>query len=238
MSAVPASALAVVAHPDDCEFGCGGTLARWSARGATLTLVVLTDGSKGSHDTTLGDDELRDRREAEQCAAAAVLGIAHVRFLRAIDGELAATPELRLTLAAAIRELRPETVLTHDPWGTYDLHPDHAVAGRLVVAALYEAREPRAARELAARDLPPWRPRELYLFRAAAPDHVEEVGDTFAQKLQALLCHRSQYATSLGLDPDAPDVDAFAQRLREHHRALSPDGETLCETFRRLVLPH
>ncbi|MBV9819011.1 MAG: PIG-L family deacetylase [Solirubrobacterales bacterium] len=232
----PAAALVVAAHADDCEFGCGATVAGWADAGAALTLIVVTDGSMGSHDPELSDAALRDRREVEARAGARVLGIGELRFLRRRDGELTEDPELVRELAAAIRELRPEVVITHDPWRLYDLHPDHAIVGRLVVGALFAAREPRAARELAARGLDPWRPRELLLFGAEEPDRLVAVADTVERKLAALLCHESQFQTSFAIEAPG-DRERFAAAVRERALRADPDGGGPCEAFRCLALP-
>jgi LmbE family N-acetylglucosaminyl deacetylase len=236
VTAVPAAALVIVAHPDDAELGCGGTLAGWAEAGARVTLVVLTDGSKGSHDADVPDTELRDRREAEQRAAAAVLGVADVRFLRQIDGELAEDPALVLVLAAVLRETRPQVVIAHDPWRRYELHPDHLAAGRLVPAALFAAREPRAARSLTARGLAPWRPQALLLFAAQEPDHVQDVTATFDRKVEAVLCHRSQYASSFGIHGAEGERERFVAALRAHAAAAGAGPGRLGEAFKRIVL--
>jgi LmbE family N-acetylglucosaminyl deacetylase len=238
MTAAATRALVVTAHPDDCEFGCGGTIAKWIRSGATVNLIVLTDGSKGSHDPGLPDSELRDRREREQRAASDVLGVGDVRFCRHVDGELAEDPDLVVSLAAAIRELRPDVVITHDPWRQYEMHPDHLVVGRLVRAALFNAREPRALRALAVRGLEAWRPRELLLFRAQEPNHLEDVTGTFDLKVQALLCHRSQYETSFGMTGPDWSPDRFVAAVREyaHNQAASVGAEGLGESFHRIAL--
>jgi LmbE family N-acetylglucosaminyl deacetylase len=236
MSGVPASALVITAHPDDCEFGCGGTIAKWARAGAAVKLIVLTDGSKGSHDPELADSDLRDLREREQRAAADTLGLTEVRFARQVDGELSEDPALVVFLAAAIRELTPEVVITHDPWRMYDMHPDHLVAGRLVRSALFSAREPRAVRELAAEGLNPWRPRELLLFHPQEADHVEDVSATFDLKIEALLCHRTQYVTSFGIRGLDGDRDRFIDAVRAYAQSTAAGREVLGESFRRIAL--
>jgi LmbE family N-acetylglucosaminyl deacetylase len=232
----PARALVVAAHPDDCEFGCGATVARWARAGAAIHLIVLTDGSKGSHDPHLPDEELRDRREHEAKTAAEVLGLAGVRCARQVDGELAQQPELVTWVAAAIRELRPEVVITHDPWQRYDMHPDHAVAGGVVRAAVYGASEPRALRELAERGLAPWRPEELLLWHPEQPDHFEDAAETFDVKIEALLCHESQYVTSFGIDGAEGGRERFERLVRDRMLGAGPGGGVLAESFRRIPL--
>lgn len=193
---------------------------------------MLTDGTKGSHDPALPDEWLRDEHEREQHAAAAVLRVADVRFLRRVDGELEDDRPLVHELTELVRTARPEVVLGHDPWRRDDPHPDHAVAGRAVVSALYAAREPRAARDLAARGLVPWRPRELLLFGAEDPDREEEVEGTIERKVDALLCHVTQHATSFGIHRPG-DAERFAAEVR---RAAGATGAAV-ERFRRIGLP-
>ena len=139
--ATPSVALAVAAHPDDVEFQAGATLARWAAAGCAVHHLILTDGSKGTWDAGTDPAWLVHEREAEQRAAAIRLGGADggVRFLRWPDGELEAGMRQRAQVAAAIREVRPEVVLGHDPWRRYRLHPDHRNAGWLVCDAIVAA---------------------------------------------------------------------------------------------------
>jgi LmbE family N-acetylglucosaminyl deacetylase len=215
-------------------------VAKWARAGAEIGLIVLTDGSKGSHDPDLEDDLVRDTREREQREAAARLGVRDVRFLRQVDGELRRSDAVIEAITAAIRQTTPEVVLTHDPWRRYDMHPDHVVAGEIVVRALYAAREPRAARSLAARGLAPWRPSELLLFGAEEPDHLEDVTAVFDAKLDALLCHRSQYGSSFGIADDGTGRDAFVAAVRAYAAATAaaaPGGAAeLGESFRRIWL--
>jgi LmbE family N-acetylglucosaminyl deacetylase len=138
----PARALAVGAHPDDIEFGCGATLAKWAARGAHVELCILTDGSKGTWDPDSDLGALVATRRKEQRAAADRLGAAAVHFLDRVDGELVVDRATTEALCAVIRTARPDVLLGHDPWKQYRLHPDHHAGGRLVVDALVAARDP------------------------------------------------------------------------------------------------
>lgn len=131
--ATPASALAVGAHPDDIDFGCGATLAKWAADGCVVNLLVCTDGSKGTWDPDADEVELVATRQNEQRAAAAALGATgEVGFLGYVDGELDSSLEQRAQVAWWIRKTKPSVVLGHDPWKRYRLHPDHRHAGLLV----------------------------------------------------------------------------------------------------------
>ena len=200
----PASALAVAAHPDDVEFGCGGTLARWAAEGCVVHHLVLTDGSKGSWDVDADTAELVATRQVEQRAAAAALGATgEVRFLDRVDGELEDDVHTRLLVAHVIRELRPSVVLGHDPWRRYRLHPDHRAAGWLVCDGVVAAREPHVPMS----DLPAWRPSALLLWEADEPDLLIDVSAHVDAKLAALLAHTSQLRSTMSVD-DPTDVDA------------------------------
>src|SRR5690554_6860205 len=115
-------ALIIFAHPDDAENHCGGTIASWKAQQAWVGYVLVTSGNRGTHDLSVPPHELARRREAEQQAAAAVLQVDQVDYLRYNDGEIHAVPSLRAELAALIRHYRPDTICTHDPWAPYQIH--------------------------------------------------------------------------------------------------------------------
>ncbi len=232
----PAVALAVAAHPDDVEFQAGATLARWAAAGCAVHHLILTDGSKGTWNPATDPASLVHDREAEQQAAALRLGaVGGVRFLRWPDGELEAGLRQRTQVAAAIREVRPEVVLGHDPWRRYRLHPDHRNAGWLVCDGIVAARDPLFFPELAT---PSHRPRALLLWEADEVNHVEVADDAALEaKVAALLEHRSQFLTTHGItDPADPgQLAAFAarQRARLVERAAVVDAK-LGESFRLL----
>jgi len=144
----PSIALAIGAHPDDVEFGCGGTLAKWAAAGCTIHHLVLTDGSKGTWSPDADKVALVAARRDEQREAARRLGSrGEVVFLDQIDGELDSTLALRGEVARQIRRLKPDVVLGHDPWKRYRLHPDHRHAGLLACDAIVAARDPHFFRE-------------------------------------------------------------------------------------------
>jgi len=214
---VPARALAIAAHPDDVEFGCGGTLAKWSAAGAECHHLVLTDGSKGSWDATQDRDALVAERRDEQRAAAKALGCTgEVVFLDAVDGELEATLDRRGEVARVIREVRPDVVLGHDPWKRYRLHPDHRNAGLLAVEGVVAARDPHFYPD---HGIALWRPTALLLWEADAIDHVEDVSGHLDAKLAALGAHASQLRSTMGVVVGSNDEEAqraaFERRVRD-----------------------
>lgn len=233
---VPTSALAIAAHPDDIEFECGATLAKWSAAGATCHMLVCTDGRKGTWDVAADTDALIARRQDEQREAARRLGITgEVRFLGVEDGELANTIENRSAVARTVRALQPAVVLGHDPWRRWRMHPDHRNAGLLTVDAVVAARDPHYHHE---HGIPHHRPDHLLLFECEEPDLCEQIDESHLEaKVQALLAHESQFETTMKVDADddGAQADAFRRRTRgkarDHGRSA---GVALAEAFRLL----
>lgn len=227
---VPSRVLAIGAHPDDVEFGCGATLAKWAAAGCRLHHLVCTDGSKGSWDPDQDAAELvAQRREEQRAASRALGGGGDVVFLDWPDGELDSGLRQRWQVAYWIRRLRPDVVLGHDPWQRYRLHPDHRHAGFLTVDAVVAARDPHFFPE---QEVAPHRPSALLLFEADEPDHVERVGGAeAARKLAALEAHASQLRSTMGVEPDSPQaadqLEAFRARIRDRlaeHGSLAGAG--------------
>ena len=221
----PAIALAIGAHPDDVEFGCGATLAKWSAAGCVVHHLICTDGSKGSWDADADVAELVVTRQAEQRAAAKALGATgECVFLGYPDGELESGMQPRSEVAYWIRRLRPTVVLGHDPWKRYRLHPDHRHAGLLTVEGIVAARDPHFFPEQA---LPHHRPDALLLFEADEPDHVEDVTGFVDAKLAALHSHTSQLRSTMHIDERAPTAEVEVQRraFDDRVRAKVADGE-------------
>ncbi|TML38416.1 MAG: PIG-L family deacetylase [Actinobacteria bacterium] len=232
---VPSRALALGAHPDDIEFGCGATLAKWASLACEVHHVVCTDGSKGSWDPDEDTARLVAIRQDEQRAAARALGAkGEVVFLGWTDGELEAGQLQRAQVAYWIRRLRPDVVLGHDPWRRYRLHPDHRSAGFLATDGIVAARDPHFFPEQSAA---PHRPSALLLWEADEPDHVESVEGFAEAKLDALLQHRSQLRSTMLIDdPEATEeVAAFRGRVLDRlgeHGALA--GLVQGEAFKAL----
>ena len=214
----PARALAVGAHPDDVEFGCGGTLAKWAGGGTTIMHVVCTDGAKGSWDPDEPVGQLVATRQDEQRAAARALGGSgdDVVFLGYTDGELQAGIDERRELVRWIRRLQPDVVLGHDPWRRYRLHPDHRQAGFLVTDAIVAARDPHFFPDLGPA---PHRPSALLLWEADEPNHTENITASFDRKLRALLAHRSQFRSTHHIDDPADEAQVERFRARVMARA-------------------
>ncbi len=229
----PKRALAVGAHPDDVEFGCGGTLAKWASAGCQIHHLVCTDGSKGSWDPDQDVAELvAVRREEQRAAARALGGNGEVVFLEWPDGELQSGLRQRWQVAHWIRRFAPDVVLGHDPWKRYRLHPDHRNAGFLVTDSIVAARDPHFFPELGPS---PHRPTALLLWEADEADHVEDVQGFIDIKLRALLEHRSQLRSTMRIDDleSQQEVESFSNHVRERmteHGALG--GLAMGEAFK------
>jgi LmbE family N-acetylglucosaminyl deacetylase len=212
----PGSALAIGAHPDDIEFGAGATLAKWADAGCVVHYLICTDGSKGSWDPDADTAALVSQRQAEQAEAArrtAGERLGEVLFLDRVDGELTNDMATRTEIVAAIRRLRPDVVLTHDPWKRYRLHPDHRITGELACDAIVGARDPHFHRDLG---LEHFRPSALLLFEADLPNHAEDVAATVERKLNALLAHESQFESTMHAKGGDPDLLAdFTKRITD-----------------------
>lgn len=232
---VPRRALAIAAHPDDVEFQCGATFAKWAAHGCQLHHLICTDGSKGSWDPNIDTAQLVATRAIEQRNAADALGsTGEVRFLGAVDGELEQNRAAVGAIARIIRELRPDVVLAHDPWRRWRLHPDHRNAGFLACDAVVAARDPHFFPE---HGLAPHRPAAMLLFESEEPDHAEDVTGYEAAKIRALFAHVSQFETTMNVADrdDSAGREAFDARIR---RELTGQGRLVgvasAETFVRL----
>lgn len=230
---VPRRALAIAAHPDDVEFGCGGTLAKWAAAGCEIQHLVCTDGSKGSWDPAQDRDELVEQRHEEQRAASRALGgRGEVAFLDQVDGELQANLANRERVAYWIRVFRPDVVLGHDPWKRYRLPPDHHHAGTLAGEGIVAARDPHFFPEPGEG---PHRPSHLLLWEADEYDHVEDIDAGLDAKLAALLEHCSQYRTTMDIDDpsSAEQAERFRDKIRRRHaEAGEADGIAYAERFK------
>ena len=210
--ATPARVLAISAHPDDSELQAGGTLSKWAAAGCEVSIVVCTDGSKGSWNPDANLDELIAARQSEQHNAAAALGATGtVGFCGWVDGELVQSPANVRALTEWIRKLRPTIVITHDPWKRYRLHPDHRAAGFLVSDAVVASDE---------------------------PNHVEAVDGWLETKIYSLEQHVSQLESTMGIASDI-DTDGHAKFVGDIHNAAKRGGALVGidagESFYRLT---
>ena len=195
---IPESALAIMAHPDDIEFSCAGTLARWVRAGARVGYVLVTSGDVGIAQAGMTRARATEIREAESLAAAGVIGVTGVTFLREPDGMVEATLELRKKLVREIRRFRPEVVICGDPtllWAgdNYINHPDHRAVATAAVDAIFPAAgQPNLFEELEAEGLTAYKPRKVYVSNWREASLYVNIDDTIELKIQALREHKSQ----------------------------------------------
>ena len=226
--------LVVSAHPDDPDFGAGGTIAKLAKGGARVTYAIVTDGSQGGEDPKQKDSELVAIREKEQKAAARVLGVKKVEFLGYKDGHLSPDLKLRHDIVRMIRKYKPELVITHIPGRVLDApmggsHPDHLAVGEATMAAVYpDSRNPRAFRSLLKEGLQPHVVKEVWIPFWTSGDHLVDISSTLDLKIAALKKHKSQVAKP-GREWD------FEKFMRERHREIGKKGGyRYAESFKRI----
>ncbi|MFZ9143304.1 MAG: PIG-L deacetylase family protein, partial [Candidatus Nanopelagicaceae bacterium] len=154
--------LVVMAHPDDCDFGAGGSIAKWREAGIQVSYCIITNGDQGGEESDVPVEEMAKVRQREQRAAGAALGVSEITFLNYRDGSLIPTIELRRDIVKAIRIAKPDRMVVQSPernWERiYSSHPDHLAAGESAIQAIYpDARNPYAFPELKAEGIEPWR---------------------------------------------------------------------------------
>ena len=226
----PAQMMVVTPHPDDAEFGIAGTAARLAREGKDVIYVVCTNGDKGSNDPNMKPEKLAKIREQEQLAAAKLLGVREVIFLRYPDQALEDTPEFRKEIVRLIRMYQPETVVTADPYRRYIWHRDHRITGQVVLDAVFPyARDLFSYPDLLEQGLQPHRVKEVLLWGSEEPNYHSNITDTFDVKIAALRCHKSQIGDSI--------VPELEERMRERHRMMA-EGEDyeLAEAFYQLMI--
>lgn len=226
----PAHVIVVTPHPDDAEFGVAGTVARWTSDGRDVIYVVCTNGDKGSSDPDMRPDELARIREQEQLAAADVLGVREVIFLRHPDQGLEETPEFRKEIVRLIRIYRPETVVTAGLYRRRIWHRDHRITSQVTLDAIFPyARDFHSYPDLAEEGLQPHKVREVLLWGAEELNYRSDITSTFDRKVAALFCHASQMSSG--------PSSGWEQRLRERHAMLA-QGEDyeLAEAFYRIEI--
>lgn len=212
------SVLVVMAHPDDAEFGCGGTIAKWAAAGKEINYVLCTSGDKGSSDMSISPHKLAQTRRTEQINAAHALGARDVVFLPYEDGVLRNTIELRRDIVREIRRFKPDAVICQDPsmrfgGNRYLNHPDHRAAGDACLDAVYpSARDPHVFPELLIDNFLPHKVREVFMSTSQGADVWVDITECFERKLEGLRQHVSQVGENF---------DAAVERIRERSRQIA-----------------
>jgi LmbE family N-acetylglucosaminyl deacetylase len=219
----------VVAHPDDAEFLCGGSIAKLCAEGWEVNYILTTSGDMGTRDDKMSRPAMAAIREKEQVEAATVLGVKEVVFLRYPDGFYEDTAESRGKIVREVRRLKPDLVITWDPYRTSFTHRDHRLTGQSTMDALYPlARNPLGYPEHLLEGLEVHRVNEVWLAGSPDPDHYVDVTDQFDIRIKALRKHKSQIG-------GAP-IAGLRKRLRDRLKEVAKEQEfELGEAFRRIV---
>jgi len=223
--------LAVMAHPDDVDFGAAGSIATWTDAGIDVSYCIVTNGDAGGFDETVDRGEIAGIRQSEQRKAAAEVGVTDVRFLGWQDGRVEVSLDLRRAIAQVIREVRPQRVIAQAPVRnlvrTPASHPDHLAVGEATMCAVYpDARNPFAFVEQPDFSaLEAWTVSEVWVGGMERTNHYVDVTDVYDRKLAALRSHVSQ-------SPGVSDLDALLKGWlgRQAEAAGLPDGR-LAEAF-------
>ena len=197
--------LVVMAHPDDCDFGAGGTIAQWTSQGIEVSYCIITNGDQGGEESGIPVEDMAKVRQQEQRDAGKALGVTQITYLNYRDGWLMPSIELRKEIVKAIRIAKPDRMVVQSPernWERiYSSHPDHLAAGETAIQAVYpDSRNPFAFPELKAAGLEPWRVREVWITGSPTPNHFVDITETFSKKMAALHAHVSQTAHNKELE--------------------------------------
>ena len=230
-------ALVVTAHPDDVDFGAGGTVMALVKAGVQVTFCICTDGDAGGFDDTTDRSEIPAIRRAEQVAAAAVYGVTDVRFLGYKDGYLEPSHDVQRDIVRVMRQVQPQLVLTQSPERNWDRlpssHPDHMAAGEATARALYPAvRNPYAYPELRTGEgLEAWTVNWLWLQGHVEPNHWIDTTEFFSRKVEALRAHTSQTS-------HMEELEGMLRTWGEMQaQAAGFETGKLAEGFRQIKLP-
>ena len=222
--------MVISAHPDDSEFGVAGTVAKWTNEQMQVVYVVCTNGDKGTGDRSLNPEKLAQIREKEQRAAAEILGVREVVFLRYPDQNLEDTPSFRKQIVRLIRIFKPTIVATSDPYRRYIGHRDHRIVGQVVLDAVFPyARDHLAYPDLLEEGIQPHKVKEVLCWASDDINYRSDITHTFEHKLAALRCHESQVKNRSNSE--------LEDRIRQRCRAMA-EGEDfeLAEAFHRVEI--
>jgi LmbE family N-acetylglucosaminyl deacetylase len=231
MEDTPQRVLVVTPHPDDAEIWCGGTIARWIKEGTEVYYLLCTDGSKGADRPDITPEELAATREKEQLAAAKILGVKAVEMLRRPDGGLEDTPDFRKDIVRQVRLVRPDVVLTTEPYRmNLSWHRDHRITGQVTTDAVFPyARDHLHFMELWRDEkLEPHKTGTILYWGTERPDTFIDISDTLDQKIASVGAHRSQ----MGGRSDEEIAAFVKERAME---AGSQNGYRYAEAFRKVT---
>ena len=206
--------MVIAAHPDDSEFGEGGTIAKWVKEGQQVICVICTNGDKGTSSESMTSEKLAEIREKEQREASKLLGVHEVIFLGYPDGGLEDTPEFREKLVRLLKKYRPDAVIMHDPKFRYMAHRDHRIAGTVAMDAIFPySRDHLFYPEHKAEGLLPHKVREVY-FTGSETDTFVDISETFEIKVRAISRHISQ------VGDHSKDWENWVKQMAERSSAI------------------
>ncbi len=226
----PQRILVVIPHPDDAEFWCAGTIAKWIGDGATVRFVLCTDGGKGTTDPNISSVDLSKLREKEQADAAESLGVQELVLLRHPDGGLEDNDEFRKELVRQIRQVRPDIVLCPEPYRkNLAWHRDHRITGQVTLDAVFPCARDHLHFEELWRDegLEPHKTGTVLFWGTEQADTIIDISGTFDAKMLAVRAHKSQVNGRTNQEIE----DFVKNRARE---AVGDSGLEFAESFRKI----
>ena len=227
----PQRVLVVTPHPDDAEFWCAGTVAKWIGEGATVRYVLCTDGSKGTTDPDISSADLSKMREQEQADAVESLGVQELVLLHHPDGSLEDNDEFRKELVRQIRQTRPDVVLCPEPYRkNLAWHRDHRITGQVTLDAVFPCARDHLHFEELWRDeeLEPHKTATVLFWGSEQPDTIVDIAETVDAKMRAVQAHKSQV--------NGWDIQEIEEFVKKHARdSVGDSGLEFAESFRKIT---
>ena len=231
LTTAPRVVMAVTPHPDDCEGGCGGALAKWVKEfGSHAIVVMCTNGNKGTQERDLTPERLAAIREEEQHAASEIIGAKDVVFLRYPDGGLEDTLLFRSQVVREIRRYRPDVIMCIDPYrSTSHTHRDHRMSGQVALdsAFTYAWSFQHFSEQITEEGLEPHMVEQAYLWGSESPDIFVEISDYLEAKMLSLEAHASQMSP-------ATTEERLSRISNNASRYSELTGVEYTEAFRRI----
>ncbi len=231
MEETPQRVLVVIPHPNDSEFWCAGTVARWIGKGAAVRYVICTDGSKGTSDPAVSSSELAAHRESEQAEAANQLGVQELVYLGRSDGGLEDTDDFRRELVRQIRQVQPEVVICPEPYRkNLAWHRDHRITGQVTLDAVFPCARDHLHFEELWRDegLEPHKTGTVLFWGTEAPNAFVDIDSQLESKSRAVKANKSRVSGRSN-----EEIDDF---IRQYGRdGVGDSGGNYGEAFRRVT---
>ncbi|HHY75811.1 MAG TPA: PIG-L family deacetylase [Firmicutes bacterium] len=224
--------LVIFPHPDDAELTAGGTVALLTAKGARVSYCSATDGSMGCFDPAMTREKVAAIRREEQVKAAETLGVKDIHWLGFTDGFLPDIETVRRKIVAVIRKVKPDFIITLDPWLTYEAHPDHRKTAMAAVEAAMYAPFPLAYPEDIREGQEPHAVSGIAFAVSSHPNTVVDITETWERKIAACLCHKSQFPEHVWNSVYAPVLMAKSREIGQRI------GAAFGEDFKVMTMSH